>query len=304
MILLLGYFNVYTILPVIAIILLGTSANFLTIREYKHIPKVLLVFMNVFVPICFATRHKEDISKAQLKNLMYQAWNCSTIYGLALIVLGLLVSLSQLKMNPNIPINFEMFIILVTSVFALGILVILFSFRMELQDTMNTLKKMTFLINKILRLSSLLALITTSTTLLLITPTDSSTYLVIWKNTSSQPEVFNALKVTPLENPVMNLHLNDLDIIRWEEIEKRTDEVQNNKKLAVVLNDQPSKNLKPSSPKPFQSSFNIPVIIIPKEVREKFEDAINDYNRKYLIHISVKFKSWHDYHLPLKAQGK
>ena len=120
------------------------------IREYEHIPKVLLVFMNVFVPICFATRHKEDISKAQSKNLMYQAWNCSTIYGFALIVLGLLVSLSQLKMNPNIPINFEMFIILVTSVFALGILVILFSFRMELQETMNTLKKATFVIIKIL----------------------------------------------------------------------------------------------------------------------------------------------------------
>ena len=148
LILILGYFNYFGILPMILILLLGCCANFLSIRDHEHIPNWLLVFMNLFVPICFTTKDDEDISKAQAKNLKLQTWNCSTVYGLALIILGLLVSLSKLNMNSKIPINFEMFIILITMIFASGILAILYSFRLAVCDTMKTWKKILFIFAK------------------------------------------------------------------------------------------------------------------------------------------------------------
>ena len=65
LILLLGYFNMYAILPMIAIIFLGICANFATIRDYTNIPNWFLVFMNLFVPICFSIKSTEDITEVQ-----------------------------------------------------------------------------------------------------------------------------------------------------------------------------------------------------------------------------------------------
>ena len=299
LILILGYFNYFGILPMILILLLGCCANFLSIRDHGHIPNWLLVFMNLFVPICFKTKDGEDISKAQAKNLRLQTWNCSTVYGLALIILGLLVSLSKLNMNQKIPINFEMFIILITTIFAFGILSVLFSFRLALYETMKTWKKILFIFAKIFRLISLLGLMITSITLLAITPPDSPTYVVIWKNKSS-PMIFETLEVTPLKIPVINLPLDDLEIIEREEMEKKTIEVQNLKKVVIILDNQP---FKPSSPKPWQSCFNISTIVIPQVQKKEFKEIINVYGEKYLIHISKTFESWNNQNLPV-AKGK
>ena len=203
-------------------------------------------------------------------------------------------------MNSKIPINFEMFIILITTIFTFGILSVLFSFRLAPNETMKTWKKILFIFAKILRLISLLGLIVTSITLLAMTPPDSPTYVVIWKNKSS-PIVFQTQEIVPLKSPLMNLPLDDVEIIEREEMEKKNVVVQNPKKVVIILD----KSFKPSSPKPFQDNFNISTIIIPhpQEHKKDFKETINVYGEKYRIHISKTFESWNDQNLPA-AQGR
>ena len=144
-----GYFNVSAIIPMIAIFLLGICVNSKTLFDQDNIPNWLLVFMNLFVPICFTTKTNEDISKIQSKNLKWQTWNCSIIYGLALIVLGLLVSYSKLNMNESIPINYQVFLIFIITTLSLGLLATVFSFRLELSESIKSLKKIAFNMIKI-----------------------------------------------------------------------------------------------------------------------------------------------------------
>ena len=298
LILLLGYFNVYTILPMIIIILAGSYANFLTIRDFESIPNWLMVFMNLFVPICFTPKDDEDISKAQAENLKLQTLICFITYGLALILLGLLVYFSELNMNPDIPINFEMFGILVTTSFGLGILAVVFSFRLELQDSTETWKKIFFSFAKIFRLATLLGVVVSSTSLFVITP-GSQSYLTIWNN-SKPTAVFKTYDITYLENSVMNLSLKDLEIIKREDIfDKQSYEIQNHSKVAIVLNNQP---LKPSSPKTFH--FEIPTLILQKEDRERFVKMTNDSSKQYSIQISKECKWCHDLQIPMPIQSQ
>ena len=263
LILLWGYFNIYAILPMIAIILLGMYVNFSTIYEHENIPNWLLVFMNLFVPICFTTKDDEDISKVQAKNLKFQTWNCSIFYGLSLIALGLLVAFSQLNMNPDIPINFPMFLVFIITTFSMGILATLFSFRLELSDSMKTLTKTAFTIAKTLRLIALLGLIVTSSILMSIIPTPSSAFLVICSK-DSQPIVFETLAIVPLKNPVMNVTFDSLAINEYHDFDK----------VAIVQDDE---GFKPSSPLPY------PTLIIRKENRTGFEKVFRDKGNYILI---------------------
>ena len=247
----------------IAIILLGMYVNFSTIYEHENIPNWLLVFMNLFVPICFTTKDDEDISKVQAKNLKFQTWNCSIIYGLSLIALGLLVAFSQLNMNPDIPFNFPMFLVFIITTFSMGILATVFSFRLELSESMKTLKKIVFTMAKTFRLTALFGLILTSSILLSIIPKPSTAYLVICSK-DSQPIVFEALAIVPLKNPVMNVTFDSLAINEYHDFDK----------VAIVQDDE---GFKPSSPLPY------PTLIIRKENRTGFEKVFRDKGNYILI---------------------
>ena len=247
----------------IAIILLGMYVNFSTICDHENIPNWLLVFMNLFVPICFTTKDDEDISKVQAKNLKFQTWNCSIFYGLSLIALGLLVAFSQLNMNPDIPINFPMFLVFIITTFSMGILATVFSFRLELSESMKTQKKTAFTIAKTLRLIALLGLIVTSSILMSIIPTPSSAFLVICSK-DSQPIVFETLAIVPLKNPVMNVTFDSLAINEYHDFDK----------VAIVQDDE---GFKPSSPLPY------PTLIIRKENRTGFEKVFRDKGNYILI---------------------
>ena len=62
-------------------------------------------------------------------------------------------------------------------------------------------------------------------------------------------------------------------------------EVQENKKVAVVLNDQP---LRPSSPKRnISSSMDVPTLIVRYEDRDKFDQVTkdNDFTNPSSFHI-------------------
>ena len=260
LILLWGYSNWYTSVPMIAIILLGIYVNLSTIYEHENIPNWLLVFMNLFVPICFTTKDDEDISKVQAKNLKLQTWNCSTFYGLSLIALGLLVAFSRLNMSPNIPINFEMFLLFIITTFLMGILSTFFSFCLELSESMTTSKKIVLIMAKTLRLIVLLGLIVTSSILLSTTPKPSSTYLVIWSS-NSQPIVFETMAIIPLKTPVMNVTSKDIAINEYQDFNK----------VAVVQDDE---GFKPSSPLPY------PTLIIKEEDRSQFGNVFHE-NKNY-----------------------
>ena len=263
LILLWGYFNIYAILPMIAIILLGMYVNFSTIYDHENIPNWLLVFMNLFVPICFTTKDDEDISKVQAKNLKFQTWNCSIFYGLSLIALGLLVAFSQLNMNPDIPINFPMFLVFIITTFSMGILATVFSFRLEISESMKTLKKILFTMAKTFRLTALFGLIVTSSILMSVIPTPSSAFLVICSK-ASQPIVFEALAIVPLKNPVMNVTFDSLAINEYHDFDK----------VAIVQDDE---GFKPSSPLPY------PTLIIRKENRTRFGKVFHDKGNYILI---------------------
>lgn len=158
-------------------------------------------------------------------------------------------------------------------------------------DSMRAWKKIFFTFVNILCLITLLGVIISSSTLIAISP-GSQTYLTIWTN--SKPTVFKAFDVTYLENPVSNLTLKDLEVIKWEDIiDKQTYEVQNHSKVAVVLNNKP---LKPSSPKRFP--FTIPTLIIRKDDREEFVKMTNNASKEDSIQISKECKKWNNYKLP------
>ena len=295
LILLFGYLNFYTILPMMILVFLGACVNFKTIRYYENIPNWLLVFMNLFVPICFTTDSEENISEVQIKNLKCHTWTSSTIYCLSLMTLGVLVYFSKLNMNPDIPITFPMFKLFVSTTISLGILAFVFSFHLEVFESRPSWMKMLLSMAKILRIFALVALFIA---LPIIISSIHDVYLTIWDKTNSQPKVFRALEIVPMEKPLTNFKLQDIEIVSEEEVHDRTTKVlQTRKKLCIVLSNQQSE--KPSSPNPYSSiPFDIPTILLRNKDKNAFIGLIKDSNENNYVQISNQYNWQQNYQSP------
>ena len=271
----------------ISVILVGICINFMTIRDYLNIPNWFLVFMNLFVPICFTTKTDEDISKLQVKNLKLQTLNCFVFYGLSLTALGLLVYFSQLKMNPDIPVNFSKFLIFVSSTFMLGLFACFSALRMSFWDSQSIRKKILFAMTKIIRMISILGIITFSIFLLVTTPLDE-TYYVILGN-----KIFKCRTVLPTKESFMNLTFNRFLIIKRENLQHQS----NFAPILILDNEEP----KPSSPLPFEfkiseGQWRNPILLISKKDRKDVLKIIEDKrNRPAIFQIMKKNHQNQDY---------
>ena len=267
--LLLGYFNLFALVPIALVLFFGACINFNTIRNQANMPDWILVFMNLFVPICFSIDDSEDISKVQARNLKLQNLNTFGFYGLSLIVLGLLVYHSKLNMSGDIPINFEMFLMLVSSTILIGALSVTFSLcTSNVTKPKMTWKYIIGIFKKILRMIFLIGIVITSIVLVFIIPFDESA-LVIMKSRSEVQKVFKAKVLVPMNHEVVNA--TDFKIIKGEDFSRRINKVlATNPKGIIILNNQ---NPKPSSPKPFYHKNNtIPTILVK---REDSDDLLN-----------------------------
>ena len=267
LILLVGYFNLFAILPMITTFFIGIYVNNLTIREEKNIPNWLLVFMNLFVPICFSTDENSNISRCQEQNLKFQTWNCVTVYGVAMIILGLLVNLSVYNMDPNIPINNEMFNILVTLTLLLGILALAFSFRMDIHKELSNTKKIVFTMTKIIRITMFLGLVTSLSVMMAVIPFSNPLAEVRFDNSN----VIYGQEIVSLPQMPFRIPKKDLLYIKGELFDQKIAYLHDkNPKVLIILNHNDDK---PSSPMPFAvpaSSFDLPTILIKKSDRNTF----------------------------------
>ena len=137
LIVLTGCLNTYSIFPIMVVFFIGIFINQKTLQDseaeefQRYIPRWLIVFMNVFVPLCFTTKVNREAFKVLAKNLKYQAWNCFGIYVIALIAVWILINLNRLAMFEDIPYNNMHFNITIIALVMSGVSSVGFSFYIE-----------------------------------------------------------------------------------------------------------------------------------------------------------------------------
>ena len=288
LILLLGYLNLYTILPIIAIIFFGYAANSKTVRDHQNIPNLLLVFMNLSVPICFTTKCTEDISKVQAKNLKYQTWISSAIYGFSLMILGFLVYYAKLNMNSELPITFQMFRVLISSTFLLGVLATLFSIQMNILNNLPLWKKTLLAMIKLIRIIALIGIVTASLNMVIFMPKEENeASFMIWNKDFEHPKTFTGQVIVPPEEEKMKMTLQSVKILRAEEIQRKGRDFIGSKHKAIIILD--NEKAKPSSP--FQYNYyDIPTILL--RDTEAYTLLTEGHNDDYPIEIASEYTQW------------
>ena len=294
LILLFGYLNIYAILPIFAIIFFEIAANTKTIRDYQNIPNWLVVFMNIFVPICFSTKTNEDISKVQEKNLKYNTWISSMIYGFSLVNLGLLVYFSKLNMYPDLPITFATLRVFISSTILLGVLAVIFSFRMNILNHMPIWEKIVQVMVVVLRIIAL-GILASSFVLTILFPIEEyeEASFVIWNKNVTDPITLTGQVIVPPKLLFMNMTLKSLKTVKAEEFwEKRGEIAESKPQLIIILDDAKAK---PSSPLLYDY-HNVPTIFIRDPIApEAFKFPIEVYEGEFLIEIMKESTKWKIY---------
>ena len=281
-ILLVGYFSLFSALPFVVTLFFGIYINSSTIRDERKIPNWLIVFMNLFVPICFTTDDSKDISCVQEKNLKLQTWNCAIVYGFSLIILGLLVNFSMYHMDPDIPISYMMFKTFIVSTLVLGILAMIFSIRMKILEEMSKKKKFFLAMIKIIRILTLSSAFVLFGIFVSMFPLKNPTLKVKFSDES----IFEGRVIVPLREKILNISMKDVRIIHGEDFEKEFEGIVLNShpKLLIVLN---NKEEQPSSPAPFVNDLGVPTLLIKKEDRSKFS-KISNSSESFQIYSSLE----------------
>ena len=234
-----GYFNFFAILPVAAVFMIGIYINISTLEDQEHIPRWLMAFANLFVPLFMTTKTNQDVYHVQVKNLKYQTLNCFGVYGSSLILLGILVNFSLLNMNEELPINFTKFIVIIASILSFGILATLISFNLLLDYKNKIIKYLTLGGQIILLLTVFVA----SITLCIIIPNDNA--YIVFKTNHSHLEIIQAKEIVPIQNETI-FDLRKIAIINSTDFKAELDSFETKKLDAIIIINQDA--YKPSSP--------------------------------------------------------
>ena len=193
-----GYFNIFALLLFVLVFIIGIFLNNKTLKDNETVPRSLLIFLNIFVPICFTPTISHDFHKVQIRNLKNQMWSCLTIYGLNLIVLCILVNLSLLSMNQDIPINSAKFNWIMGSIFIFGFLSFLFSFTLQTFDNKSRRKSLMYFLSSLQMLLPCFILIC-FLTVLMCNFLDRKTALFIVNHDSYDEKIFEMYEVIPVD---------------------------------------------------------------------------------------------------------
>jgi len=239
LILLFGYFSIFAVLPVIVEMMIGIYINNRTLKDCSHIPRGLMNFTNIFVPLCLTTKRNQDIYDVQAKNLKYQNFNCFGVYGSSLVFLGILVNMSLLNMNEELPINSAKFNVILASVLSFGILATVISFNLQLDLKSKIVTNFTLGGQIVL---SLIIIVTTITWLAVI-PSDNA--YIVFKTNHTHMEIILAKEIVPIQNDTV-IDLRKITIINSTDFKAEIDSFKFKNLDAIIVINQDT--FKPSSP--------------------------------------------------------
>ena len=254
-----GYLSIFAILPLILVFMLSIYVNSRTIEEFRHIPRWVMNFTNICAPLCFTTKRNQDIYDVQVKNLRYQTLNCFSVYGSSLVILGVLVNLSLLNMNEELPINSTKFNVILTSAFAFGVLATLISFKLK-PDFKNKYITYSTLIGQVVLV---MAIFTTSISWLANIPNDDA--YIVFKTNHTYLDIIQVKEIVPIDRDNTILDSRKIGIFNGTDFQKHIKEVQTLDAI-IIINQE---NFKPSSP--YNSLFGkgnyvrIPTLLVRKE---------------------------------------
>ena len=219
--------------------MIGIYINNRTLEEHKHIPRWLMNFTNLLVPLCVTTKRNQDIYNVQVKNLKYQTLNCFGVYGCSLVFLGVLVNLSLLNMNEELPIHSEKFNVILASVLSFGILTTVISFNLMI-DFKRKIATYLILGGQIV-LS--IAIFVTSITWIATIPSDNA--YIVFKTSHTHMEIIQVKEIVPIQNETV-FDLRKIAIINSSDFHAEIDSIQAKNLDAIIIINQDA--FKPSSP--------------------------------------------------------
>ena len=118
------YLSYSTALPVAILLMTNVviSEKKLKNNDDLQFPKVLMIILSLFAPICFTKPKKsEKFFKIQTDYFIWQTLASVVIYGITIIIICLLVNLSLLEMFEKLTITNTEFNIYVASIMVMGI---------------------------------------------------------------------------------------------------------------------------------------------------------------------------------------
>ena len=112
LIVIMTYISTFGFIPLVGMLISSIVINQIIFRgEMEHIPNWLIVFMSLFVPVCFSTSKtsSQKLIQIQLKTFFFQTLMSFIIYGGTMIALMIYVNSESealnLEMNPEIIID-------------------------------------------------------------------------------------------------------------------------------------------------------------------------------------------------------
>ena len=281
-----GYLSIYAILLVTLILMVGFYINDCTLEDQEHIPRWLISVTNLFVPLCFTTKRNQDINKVQEKNLKYQTINCFGFYGTGLIILGILVNLSKLNMNPDLPINSIKFNIILTSVMAFGLLALLISFNLKLRFKKKIFNVIVLAGQNIL----LFIILVTSFVWLLNAPNDDA--FIAFKTNNTHLEIIQAKEIIPLQNKSI-INSEKIVIVKSSDLLLSMKSFRNDNPdvIIILLQDE----FKPSSPLSWSLNGldgSIPTLLVRKENAKEISEFENHPQEHIELTKKVDFQRY------------
>ena len=257
--LLFGYLSIFAICLVILVLMIGIYINDRTLEDQEDIPRWLISFTNLFVPLCFTIKRNQDIYKVQVKNLKYQTVNCFMFYGTGLVILGTLVNQSKLKMNPDLPINSTKFNIILMSTIAFGITATMISLHLK----HNFKKKLSNYIMVAGQNILFFGVFITSIVWLLNVPNDDA--FIAFKTNFTHLEIIQAKEIIPIQNQTI-FYSRKIVIVESSDVQQAVKSMENSdaNAMIIILQDE----FKPSSPLPSNLKgidVKIPTLLVRKE---------------------------------------